>query len=382
MPITPGHTRRTNRRLAVVSLVVVAGLSAHTVASALPARVMVAVGGQQPMEGLTASPIVDGNDVAATPSLTVPSPLTIGGAPLTTAPPSHARPRPYVEAQTHVTIAARDAPRLTVPILNYHYILDVPPDPHNMLLYNLSISPRLFAEQMEVLHVEHATPITMSMLMDALAGKRALPSHPVVLTFDDGYVDFATSAQPILAKYGFVATEYVVSGFMDHSGYMTTAQVRQMDTAGMVIGSHTMHHVDLASTSLAAARAEIVGGKVAMEQTLHHPVRDFAYPYGEFNAAVEGMVSEAGFRDAVITKAGQSHALADAFEFHRTHIGGAPSLATFAQEAGLTPLTPAQPDQISNDPAVRPSPSASGAADATTGRAQPGKQARQAVRSS
>lgn len=243
-----------------------------------------------------------------------------------------------------------------VPILTYHYVLDVPANTRDVMLFNLSVSPALFAEQMALLHAEGATPISFGTLMDALAGRRALPAHPVVLTFDDGYVDFATAAAPVLMKYGFVATDYVVSGFIGHSGYMSANQVTQMDALGMVIGSHTVHHVDLARMPAGAAQAEIAGGKAALEALLHHQVVDFAYPYGGFNATVEQLVRAAGFREAVSTVGGSLQRPGAAFELHRTGVGGALSLAAYAACAGLPPPTPAVYAEIAREIATAPSP--------------------------
>jgi peptidoglycan/xylan/chitin deacetylase (PgdA/CDA1 family) len=241
-----------------------------------------------------------------------------------------------------VTFSVPAGPHLTVPILYYHYIRVIIPSPQNMLSFDLSISPTLFGEQMALLHMEGAHPITPAMLMDALAGRQGLPAHPVILTFDDGYADFATGVQPVMARYGFVATDYVVSGFLNRPRYMTTAQVQQMDAEGMVIGSHTMHHVDLAATPLALARNEIDSGKATLERVLGHPVLDFAYPYGGFNAAVEQLVQQAGFREAVTTVSGDVQTLNGRFELRRVEIGGAPSLAAFAQAADLPVPTASQ----------------------------------------
>lgn len=244
----------------------------------------------------------------------------------TTAPPP---PPPSV------TLTTATAGSVVVPILTYHYVLDVPATTRDVLLFNLSTAPALFAQQMALLHVEGATPISPATLMDAMAGHKALPPHPVVLTFDDGYVSFATAAAPVLLRYHFVATDYVVSGFIGRSGYMSANQVTQMDADGLVIGSHTVHHVDLARTPPAAARAEIVAGKAALETLLGHPVQDFAYPYGGYNATVEQMVRDAGFREAVTTVGGALQRPGAAFELHRTAVGGALSLAVFAAEADL-----------------------------------------------
>jgi peptidoglycan/xylan/chitin deacetylase (PgdA/CDA1 family) len=314
------------RRLAIAACVLgLAVASATAAVTLIPSAKGVAVGAQQPMH---------------------PAPILRTELPDGPVPPNAPQP---------VTISVPSSPRLSVPILYYHYIRVIVPSPQNMLSFDLSISPTLFARQMALLHVEGAHPITLAMLMSALAGKISLPSHPVVLTFDDGYADFATGVQPVLARYGFVATDYVVSGFLDRPRYMTAAQVRQMDADGMVIGSHTVHHVDLAAIPVQMARTEIDSGKATLEKVLGHPVLDFAYPYGGFNPAVVQLVQAAGFQDAVTTLSGTVQSLSEPFVFRRIEIGGAPSEATFASDAGLPTPTPTQLAMITR--AVEPPPS-------------------------
>jgi peptidoglycan/xylan/chitin deacetylase (PgdA/CDA1 family) len=323
MAIGPDRRKRqSRRRLAFAAgALALAVASATGTASLLPGPIGVAVGGQLPMHPHVESPdILDG-------------------------PPVFAGPQPVV-------LSLPAGPHLTVPILYYHYIREIRPTAQNQLSVALSISPALFAQQMALLHVEGAHPITLAMLMDGLEGKSALPANPVVLTFDDGYADFATNVEPVMVRYGFVATDYVVSGFVNRPRYMTAAQVRQMDVDGMVIGSHTVHHVNLANVPLPVALAEIEGGKAALEQLLGHPVVDFAYPYGGFDPAVEQLVLQAGFRDAVSTMGGDAQTLAERFALRRTELGGAPSLATFAEDAALPVPTGAQTAAISA--AVRP----------------------------
>jgi peptidoglycan/xylan/chitin deacetylase (PgdA/CDA1 family) len=305
----------TRGRLAIAACVLLLAVLAATATTLLPTAKGVAVGGQLAMHPRSSQPSL-GNELPDGPL-----------------PPAVAQP---------ITISVPSGPHLTVPILYYHYIRVIVPSPQNLLSFHLSISPAVFARQMALLHVEGAHPITLATLMSALAGRRSLPAHPVVLTFDDGYADFATAVQPVMARYGFVATDYVVSGFVNRPRYMTAAQVRQMDAEGMVIGSHTVHHVNLAALPVAAEKAEIDGGKAALEKLLGHPVLDFAYPYGGFNAAVVQLVQAAGFRDAVTTMPGRMQTLSQPFVFRRIEMGGAPSLATFAADAGLLPPTATQ----------------------------------------
>ncbi len=286
---------------------VVAFLSAMGAAEFVPAGGGIAVGGPLPVHPGPASVPTDGPDDA----------LALPGAPAVVA----------------ITMPA--GPHLTVPILYYHYVRNIQLTAQNLLSWRLSIPPALFAQQMALLRVEGAHPITLDTLMKALAGQGTLPSRPIILTFDDGYADFATGVEPVLARYGFVATDFVVSGFINRPRYMSAAQVLQMVADGMVIGAHTVHHVDLAAVPAAVARTEIVASKSAIETLIRKPVLDFAYPYGAFDAAVASLVQQAGFRDAVTTSPGDQQTLNGRFVLQRIEVGGAPTLETFAQEANL-----------------------------------------------
>src|SRR5262249_54576256 len=79
-----------------------------------------------------------------------------------------------------------------VPILMYHYVSDLPPHADSMRA-KLTISPGKFQEEMQYLsdHAYHI--ISLDQLYNALTQGQALPSKPIVLTFDDGYEDAYTN---------------------------------------------------------------------------------------------------------------------------------------------------------------------------------------------
>ncbi len=250
-------------------------------------------------------------------------------------------PAPDAQAPSEVppTAAAEPAalthpsgPGLAVPILTYHWIRNNPV-PTDQLGFHLSVSPANFAQQMAFLHFAGVHPITLGDAMAALQGGRALPSRPVILTFDDGYGDFASRATPVLQQYGFVATDFVVSGFIGRPAYMTLAQVHQVEAAGMVIGAHTVNHLDLARVAPSVAQVQITVSHQQLEQILGHQVLDFAYPYGSWNAQVEKMVLADGFRDAVTTAGGTWLQVGTRGAWPRVHVDGGDTLASFAAKA-------------------------------------------------
>jgi peptidoglycan/xylan/chitin deacetylase (PgdA/CDA1 family) len=108
---------------------------------------------------------------------------------------------------------------------------------------------------------------------------------------------------------------------IDGALMMTGAQVRAMDQAGMGLGGHTVSHPILASLDEADARAEIEGGKHALEGLLDRPVTLFAYPNGrpgqDYGPTAVRLVREAGFEAAVSTAWGASRTTDDPLQLPR-----------------------------------------------------------------
>jgi len=223
---------------------------------------------------------------------------------------------------------------ITVPILVYHYIRTVT-NPNDRVGWGLSTPPGIFKQQMDWLRQVGGHTVTLGQLMAALEGGPPLPRRSVVLTFDDGHDDFATQAVPVLLADGFVAINFVNTGFMGRPSYMTAAQVQEVAADGMVIGDHTVNHVDLNALPAVAARNEVLVDRATLENLLRVPVLDFAYPYGDYDASVVNMVAAAGFRDAVTTDLGHTELLAKPFEMPRIRIGGGDSVYSFAYKAGV-----------------------------------------------
>ena len=151
----------------------------------------------------------------------------------------------------------------------------------------------------------------------------------VSLTFDDGYTDALTNAEPILQAANMHGTFYMIPGDMNNSAlygttYMTTAQMLQMQTAGNDMTSHTSDHCDLVALynnpntatksgnvgatgvgcpdhALAAAttsQAEITNSKIELTGMGATPVDNLAYPFGNYTYAIEQQVKAAGFKGA------------------------------------------------------------------------------------
>jgi peptidoglycan/xylan/chitin deacetylase (PgdA/CDA1 family) len=235
---------------------------------------------------------------------------------------------------THLEVVPVGRRNITLPILMYHYVRNPPSMRDDWMGFKLSVSPADFTAQMDWLSSHRFHPVDFNDVRAYFAGQQPLPANPVVITFDDGYADLYTTAYPILAAHGFKAVAYIVSGFVGQSRYVTPAQVVQMDQNGIEIASHTVDHANLARSSNASLMHQLVDSKRWLENLLGHPVIDFAYPSGDFNAQAVAAVQRAGYDTAVTTLFSVDHSMSDRYLWTRVRVGGGESLADFASSIG------------------------------------------------
>jgi peptidoglycan/xylan/chitin deacetylase (PgdA/CDA1 family) len=243
---------------------------------------------------------------------------------------------PHERAGGHVVLTSYiplGRARISVPILMYHYVQDLPPNV-GRLTYNLSISVKAFQAEMDLLAADSFHPVTIDDLRLYFTGQRALPSKPVVLTFDDGYLDLYTTVFPILKQHGFRAVAYIVSGFVDRPRYVTSSMVKEMDFSGIEIASHTVDHPNLARTSAPLVAFEVVQSKAWLEKLVGHPVVDFAYPSGRFDDAVVRALQAAGYSTATTEMESTYHSWTTRYVWTRTRVYGGELLPDFVKNLG------------------------------------------------
>jgi peptidoglycan/xylan/chitin deacetylase (PgdA/CDA1 family) len=155
--------------------------------------------------------------------------------------------------------------------------------------------------------------------------------NTVVLTFDDGYKDFLTQAFPILNKYGFSATVFLPTSFIDSAGkpglkgkdHLSWDGVRELREGGIAFGSHTVSHRQLRILSRAEIEYEIKKSKEVIEKDLGQNVESFCYPYKfmeqakEFVRMMKTVLIDAGYESAVTTRIGTANTEDDVFALKR-----------------------------------------------------------------
>ncbi len=198
--------------------------------------------------------------------------------------------------------AFRNSPR-EIPILMYHRISDCGS--------KWCVPPEVFEDQMSFLREEGYVSILPGDLVANRRWGKPLPDRPVIITFDDGYLDVITEVEPVLAKYGlrgivYLITDYVADRPEERKQFagadcLTWPEVRGISRRGVLaFGGHSCSHASLVRQP--ACRREPSGCSAAIERSAGFRVEDFCYPHGQCNQETVTSVRGAGFRTGVTSE--------------------------------------------------------------------------------
>jgi peptidoglycan/xylan/chitin deacetylase (PgdA/CDA1 family) len=182
-----------------------------------------------------------------------------------------------------------------------------------------------------------------------------------VLTFDDGFRDFYTTAWPILREFGFTATMYLPTAFIGDTPrplaprsqgsevrgqrpevrgqrpglsrfqlsafsfqILSWSEIGEIHRAGIEFGSHTANHPKLTELSWPEIESELRDSKSEIENHLGIPCAAFAYPYafppqanGDFVNRFKDLLARCGYQTNVTTQIGRHRPADDALQIKR-----------------------------------------------------------------
>jgi peptidoglycan/xylan/chitin deacetylase (PgdA/CDA1 family) len=224
-----------------------------------------------------------------------------------------------------------------IPILVYHQIAVAPKK--GAPFRGLYVSPSAFARQMALMKMLGYSGLSMTDLQPYLREEKA--GKVFGITFDDGYLNNLTAALPVLQKYGFTSTCYVVDGLLGTTNswdieksiaqtpLMSAEQLLQWQAGGQEVGAHTKDHVDLLAINELTAWKQIANSKPALQTLLNKPVNHFCYPYGRFDTRHETMVKQANYETATTTVRGRVGAATNMLTLPRVPVVNSTSLPVF-----------------------------------------------------
>ncbi|MBU3758867.1 MAG: hypothetical protein FGM27_02935 [Candidatus Omnitrophica bacterium] len=190
-----------------------------------------------------------------------------------------------------------------IPVLMYHFVgsRDDAAQQKNF------VSRESFAAQMAFLKRWGYRPISLEEYFEIKTGARRAGGREVVLTFDDGNTTFGSEALPILRRYRFPVTVFLVSESVKHGhhGSMTEPVIQGILKSDAYVGiaSHSKTHPFLSRITPEQLEDELKGSRLDLETMFGRPIRFLAYPSGDLNEEVLESARRAGYDLAFTTSA-------------------------------------------------------------------------------
>jgi len=234
-----------------------------------------------------------------------------------------------------------------VPILMYHWFRDDGATSRSRSP-QLEISPGLFDSQLRYLHEKGYRTVSLDQAL-APPARRRLPPKPIVITLDDGTLDFWECARPLLERYDFTASVFVVTGRVGATSdwdrqlgeperpLMNWEQIEALHRAGFEIGSHTETHRPLTELSDDEVRKELVHSRETLFERLGVAPNFLAYPRGFYEARHKALARESGYWGACAVVLGwRDLKRSDDYELKRVTVKGTESMLRFKLRLALS----------------------------------------------
>lgn len=191
--------------------------------------------------------------------------------------------------------------RKQVPILCYHQVRNWK-ERDGKVGKDYIVEVQNFKDQIKMLADSGYHTILPDQLYAYLNEGAALPSKPIMLTFDDTDLDQFTTVNPILKKYGYKAVYFIMTVSIGKKGkfvdYMSSDQIKKLSDEGNIIGSHTYDHKNFKKYAGKDWEEQLDKPTKKLEEITGKKITEFAYPFGLWNAEGIPELKKRGFRMA------------------------------------------------------------------------------------
>ncbi|MBN1384994.1 MAG: polysaccharide deacetylase family protein [Elusimicrobia bacterium] len=163
---------------------------------------------------------------------------------------------------------------------------------------NGKVTPETFEENLKLLKSKNYFPATIDDVYGYITGKKHLPDKAVHITFDDGHIDNYTEAFPIMRKFDFKATIFLITSRIGILGCLDWNKIHEMNDSGIFnFESHTHSHPRYSLVRPAKEKLieDLTVSKDIIRENLKKETRHFCYPYGEYDNLYIEALKAAGF---------------------------------------------------------------------------------------
>lgn len=231
----------------------------------------------------------------------------------------------------------RDERRNHVPVLMYHRIAEEGPDE----LAPYRVAPGLFREQMAWLRRHGYHALNAGEVGWFLRSRSAFAGRPVLLSFDDGYQDFADVAWPVLREHDFTAEVFVVTDLVGRTSewdkelraafpLMDAETIARLHAEGAHFGSHLASHRAADGLSTRELAAELLRSRSMLWRWLGIPPQSIAAPFGLSDERLRRLAAECGYTVGFGTHPGAASFSSHLLELPRIEVRGEWTMKEFA----------------------------------------------------
>lgn len=221
---------------------------------------------------------------------------------------------PEIMAIYSSAVMCRISPK-PIPVLMYHRV----PTASIASRHKTFVTAANFARHLRFFAWRGLKTLTFQDYLAFSRGERPateFPRKPIIITFDDGYLDNFTNVLPLTNRHGFKGVLFLLgnaeidANFWDQGEdsrdnlLMNMEQRKAFVASGWEIGAHTLSHPDLTKLADDQARHEISESKRLLEKELGTRVVSFAYPFGNYSTKVKELVKGCGFAYGIATDSG------------------------------------------------------------------------------
>ena len=165
-----------------------------------------------------------------------------------------------------------------VPVLSYHNVQTNPKKPSAYFISSIA-----FEKQIKHLKENGYHTVLPDDIYNHYTKGSKLPEKPIMLSFDDTRKEHFKIVAPILEKYGYKGTFFIMTVAIGKKNYMTTSDIKMLSDNGHCIGHHTYDHQDLRKLPVKEWNTQIDKPKKKLEEIIGKEVQYLAYPFGLCN---------------------------------------------------------------------------------------------------